>query len=191
MSKAKSRRPARGKGPPAAARTAGTKHQEPWQEELLARHRWGRFTSWFDSEAPRGKEELARLTALWQSCQPLDELAGRLLDQIKALEICNWRLEESILDLCAAIGRKRPSDQRIGHLASVTDERWRKVWAYYATLRNWVPRDVPAGYRALLQAVEPEEAFQNRILTMLGDRTALKELYIERFCLCLEKWLSG
>jgi hypothetical protein len=121
----------------------------------------------------------------------LDEPASNLLDQIRALEICNWRLEESILDLCAAIGQKRPSDQRIGHLASVTDERWRKVWAYYAELRDWVPRDVPAGYRALLHAIEPEDAFQNRIRTMLEDRTVLKELYVERFCLCLEKWLSG
>ncbi len=191
MSKAKSRKPARGKGSPVAKSTAGTKPQEPWQKELLAMHRWGRFTFWFDKEDPRGRQELAWLTKLWDSCRPLDEPASKLLDQIVALEICNWRLEESILDLCAAIGRKRPSDQRIGHLASVTDERWRKVWAYYVTLRNWVPRDVPAGYQALLHVIEPEDVFQNHIRTMLGDRTVLKELYVERFCLCLEKWLSG
>ncbi len=191
MRKVKRRKPARGKGSPAARSTADTVQQEPRQEELLATHRWGRSASWFDKEDPRGKQELASLTELWQSCRPLDEAASKLLDQIRALEICNWRLEESILDLCAAISRKQPSDRRIGHLASVTDERWRKVWTYYAALRSWVPRDVPAGYRALLQAVEPEETLQNRILTMLGDRTALKELYVERFCLCLEKWLSG
>ena len=87
MSKATSHKPACGKGSPKAESTAGTKPQEPWQEELLATHRWGRFTSWFDKEDPRGKQELASLTELWRSCQPLHEPASKLLDQIRALGV--------------------------------------------------------------------------------------------------------
>jgi len=42
------------------------------------------------------------------------------------LEICNWDLEESILGLRKAIGKKQAPQLRTGHSYSITDERARE-----------------------------------------------------------------
>jgi len=107
------------------------------------------------------------------------------------LEICNWNLEASVLALCTAIGRKESAPMPIGHLASVSEERWRTIWAYYLVLRNWLPRQAPCGYPALLRLCDPDGAIQDHLLGLLGDRDGLKELYVERLCRCLEFWLNG
>ncbi len=164
---------------------------ESWEKEVLAQHRWKRFPLWFNIADDRGKEEHTRLKKLWEKAQPLDESSKGIMDQIIALEICNWNLEESILALCAAIGKKEPTNLAIGHAPSVSQERWKKVWAYYLILRNWLPCKIKSGYHVLLSVCDPDNTIQNHITEMLGDRSELKKLYVERLSLCLEFWLGG
>ena len=83
---------------------------EGWAQDVLARHRWGQH-------GDRAAEEHARLCRLWAAAQPLDDTALTIVEQIVALEICNWNLEENFLALCGAIGSKRPVDHGTGHLA--------------------------------------------------------------------------
>lgn len=94
--------------------------REAWGEEVQARHRWGQH-------GEKANAEHSRLKPLWDMIQPVDESTRQIANQIIALEICNWNLEESILALCAAIGSKEPAAMAIGHLASVTDDRWKEV----------------------------------------------------------------
>ncbi len=164
---------------------------EPWEQELLAMHRWGRFSFWFEKEDPRGKEAQKMLKELWDKAKPLDESANSVMKQIMSLEICNWKLEDSIIALCAAIGKKEPTELPIGHMASITKERWEKFWTYYLTLRNWIPHEAKNGYEILLGNYDPDMSVQNHILGMLGERDKLKEVYVERFALCLERYLAG
>ncbi len=158
--------------------------QEKWEQEIFARHRWGRH-------GERAKEEHARLKKFWEAAQPLDESCKAILEQIISLEICNWNLEESIVALCAAIGAKKPTTLKIGHMASMTEERWKKVWAYYLTCRNWISYGVRSGYEALLKMCDPDMVVQNHVLEMLGEKSELKQLYVERLCLCLEFMAGG
>ncbi len=96
------------------------------------------------------------------------------------------------MSLCKAIGAKTPPELKIGHSYSVTDERWRKVWAYYLALRKWLPSTGTfTGYEALLKVCDPEGSVQKQVSGMLGATTKLKRLYVERFCLNLEYWLGG
>lgn len=155
-----------------------------WEKELLADHRWGR-------RAEIAAAEHERLKKLWEKAQPLEESCNEIAKQIVALEICNWHLEKDVPGLCRAIGAKQPVERRIGHLESISAERWRPVWAYYLMLRNWAKGEAIGGYEAALPAYDPDRTVQSRILAMLGDRDELKELYVERFCLCLEFWLAG
>jgi hypothetical protein len=168
----------------ATSENDGTRPDDVWEREVLARHRWGRH-------GDAAGEELARLRELREAAGPLGEKCGALAEQIVALEICNWNLEESVLALCGAIGAAEPALLPIGHLASVADERWEKVWAYYLTLRNWLPSEGKSGYKALLRTCDPGGAVRRHILGMLRERDELKELYVERLCLCLEFWLGG
>lgn len=157
---------------------------EDWEREALATHRWGRH-------GDRALKQHARLQKLWETAQPLDESCRTILADIVALEICNWNMEESILALCAVIGGEDPTTLPVGHSRSMSEERWRKVWAYYLTLRDWLAPDVRNGYETLLKMCDPKGPVQDHILQLLGDRNELKELYVERFCLCLEFWLGG
>jgi hypothetical protein len=155
-----------------------------WEEEVLARHRWGRH-------GERAGREHARLAELWRRAEPLDTDAEAVLAQVIALEICNWDLEESIVALCEAIGAKRPAARAVGHMASISPQRWRRVWAYYLSLRNWLPRGAAGGYDAALDVVDPGGEVRQHVLGLLGERNELKELYVERLCLCLSFWLGG
>lgn len=158
--------------------------REVWEQEVLARHRWGQH-------GDRASKEHTHLKNLWEATQPPSKNCNSIIEQIVALEICNWNLEESIMALCSAIGAKEPTKLGIGHLASVSEERWNRVWAYYLTLRNWLPSEGGSGYEFLLKKCDPEKKIQNHIVSMLGNRDELKELYVERLCLCLEYWLGG
>jgi len=154
---------------------------ETWETEVLARHRWGQHGD------DRAESERSRLETLWARIQPTDEATNKILDQIVVLEICNWDLTESIIALCGAIGSKRPTERRIGHMNSMSADRWTQVWAYYATLRKWlVADDKRSGYESLLSLCDPDRKIETHLLAMLGQRTKLKELYVERFCLFLE-----
>jgi len=162
----------------------GTPPREAWEEEVFFGHRWG-------PHGEKAGEEHARLKKLWEAAQPFPTDYQKTLDDIVALEICNWNLEESILELCSAIGEKQPTSIPIGHMASISEDRWRQVWAYYLTLRNWLPCLGAHGHEALLRQCDPDGAIQKHILGMLGERTDLKELYVERVCHCLVFWLGG
>ena len=167
------------------------KIQELWTRELVADHRWGRMRQWFKIDDNEGENELIRLKMLWQHAQPLGPSSRQILEQIISLEICNWRLEESVLKLYVAIGRNKPIQEPIGHMSSFNDTRWKQIWAYYLTLRHWLPCEIPSSYETLLTICYPDRKVQKHILKMLGKRNRLKELYVERFCLCLEYWLGG
>ncbi len=155
-----------------------------WEREVLAGHRWG-------AHRGQAEAELERLRRLWQAAQPLSEAGGRIADQIVALEICNWRLEEHLPALCRAIGTGQPLQRQVGHVGSVTDDRWRKIWAYYLACRDWLPRPIPAGYAAALALVDSQGQVRRGIADLLGEPTELKRLYVELFCLCLEYWIGG
>ena len=157
------------------------KTREAWEKEIFAGHRWGRF-------GERADTEHSRLKALWNVIQPIDGNIRKIIDQIISLEICNWRLEDSILALCEAIGQKKPTEMPIGHGASMTEERWQQVWAYYLSLRDWLAVDNNVSCFVLLKACDPEAKIRKHITDMLGERTELKGLYVERLCLALERW---
>jgi hypothetical protein len=58
-------------------------------------------------------------------------------------------------------------------------------------LKKWLPNRDFTGYDALLKLCDPDNVVQKRVLSMLGNSTDLKQLYVERFCLNLEYWLGG
>ncbi len=159
-----------------------TEIREAWEDEVLEGHRWG-------CHGQHAAEEHERLIALWQDAKPLDDDARELILQILCLEICNWRLEDSVLELCHAIGQGRPATFGIGHTDSITDERWRQVLAYHAALRSWQTAGKPSAYDTLLKNIDASGSVRDRVFGMLGERSELKQLYVERFCLCLERWL--
>jgi len=158
--------------------------QEKWEQEILAHHRWGRH-------GDKAHEEHVRLKKLWETAQPFDESCQEIINQIISLEICNWRLEESILALCAAIGAKKPALFKIGHMASMTEERWKRIWAYYCTCRNWLSSGVMSGYDIILKACDPDNTIQNHVIGMLAEKSELKKLCLERFCICLKFMIGG
>jgi len=173
------------------------KELQDWERELLADHRWRRLRKWFPErdesvDAEIISNEHARLRKLWEKVQPLSHTCKEIQRSIIALEICNWNLEESIMILCKAIGAKDSAQLKIGHSFSITDERWRKVWAYYLALKKWLPTSERfTGYDALLKVCDSEGVIQNHIFEMLGESTELKQLYVERFCLNMQYWLGG
>ncbi len=149
-----------------------------WEKEVLARHRWGRY-------GDKANQEHARLKQLYEKAQPLDGPCQAIIDQITALEICNWRLEDSILALCVAIGAKKPAHMKIGHMASMTNERWKKIWAYYLSCLEWLSDSMDSGYEVMLAVCDPDKNIQEHIFSLLSEKTKLKELYVQRFCLYL------
>ena len=158
--------------------------REEWEQEVLAGHRWGRH-------GDKAGAEHSRLRHLWGTVEPVTDNTRGIIKQIVALEICNWQLEDSIIALCEAIGTGTPAQMNIGHIASITQERWRQVWQYYGALRNWLAAGWAGGYVALVMRFDPSEEIQKHVADMLGKPDELKELYVERFCLCLERWLRG
>ncbi len=174
--------------------TSSKENLQDWEKELLAGHRWGRLKKWVPEHG--WDDDIANehitLKTLWERAKPLCEPCKDILTSILNLEICNWNLEESILDLCKSIGVKASPTLNIGHNYSLTDERWRTVWAYYVALKKWLPhKERSTGYKALLPVCDPDGVIQGHVTTMLGEPTKLKQLYVQRFCLNLEYWLGG
>jgi hypothetical protein len=156
-------------------------NREAWEDEVVAGHRWGQY-------GDRANQEYACLKALWDTIQPVSDDTRGIIDQIVSLEICNWRLEESIMMIGDAIGRGIPSELGIGHGRSMTAERWQEYWAYYLSLRKWLNKGLPNGYPPFLVLCDPDGQVEMRLTDMLGERTQIKGLYVERLCLCLERW---
>ena len=162
-----------------------TPKREPWEEEIFYPHRWGRH-------GDKAAEEHSRLKPIWEEAQPMEQRVKDVIAKIIDLEICNWDLEGGILKLCRAIGSKDVTGVDVGHFASITDERWKEIWAYYVTLKNWLSHEISSnGYEALLKILDPDKKIRNHIYDMLGDRNELKELCVARLCLCLDWYLSG
>jgi len=69
----------------------------------------------------------------------------------------------------------------------MSQDRWKRIWAYYAVLRKWLAADDrTSGYGSLLSLCDPDRQSEAHIVAWLGDRTLLKALYVERVCLFLE-----
>jgi len=163
---------------------------EKWQAEVRAGHRWGQeWSELFTEGLPR---EIEELQALWQAAAPLDESDSAILDQILALEICNWRLTDSILDLTAAIGVHRPASGGIGHRRSITPERWRTVWAHYLALQRylWGDRTMGDAFTPILEAIDPDRSVQEKIDEYLGERDEVKELLVQRLLYAMDWMVS-
>ena len=169
---------------------------QDWERELFANHRLGRLKMWFpknrislDNETI--SSELSHLKTLWNKIQPLDQAGEDILKSIIALEICNWNLEKSIISICKAIGEKKSPTIPIGHLKSITGERWKKIWAYYLTLHKWLAKGITSGYDIIHDFCDPSRMVMEKISKLLGERNKLKELYVGRLCLLFEFWLGG
>ena len=161
-------------------------HRERWQHEISARNRWGGFGE------DKVREEIGRLHSLWTELGPGRREAEPLIGQIIAVDLCSWRLESDLVDLCRAIGSKRPTVSGTGYRYSMTNERWLKVWGYYLAARRWLGEEErPDGYAFLLGLCDIEGATSEHVHGLLGKRTALKSLYVELFCLFLEFALRG
>ncbi len=157
---------------------------ETWEKEILGRHRWGQHGE------ERAKEELARLKRFRDAVGPMDETLEKLIAQIIGPEICNWRLEEMMLALTGAIGKKQPLPFGTGHGATITDARRARAWAYYLALEHWQHDSPRSGFRTLLLMCDPDGSIEKHVRELLGERTELKSLYVERFSLCLEALLG-
>jgi len=169
---------------------------QDWEKEILADHRWGRLKTWFpmnrislDNETI--SSELSDLKTLWNKIQPLNQAIEDILESIIALEICNWNLEKSIISICKAIGEKKSPTITIGHLKSITNERWKKVWAYYLALCKWLAKEITSGFDIIHDFCDPGGMVMENVSTLLGERNRLKELYVERLCLLFEFWIGG
>lgn len=169
---------------------------QDWEREFLASHRWGRIKMWFPENHLSLDNEmvssaLTHLKRLWDKIRPLNKTDNDILKSILALEICNWNLEASVLNICEAIGSKKSPTIPIGNYKSITNERWRKFWAYYLSLRNWLPFEGKNGYKVLQNYCDTDGSVKKKIFDLLGERNRLKELYVERVCLLFEFWLGG
>ncbi len=154
-----------------------------WEDELFARHRWGQHGE------EQARREHDRLRSLWDEIPAPGGTLTKLIDQVIGPEICNWRLEEMVLLVCGAIGAKSPLPTGTGHMATMTTDRWLLVWTYYLSLRSWLnPKN--GGYGVLLEKIDFNGKTQNHISGMLSESNELKELYVERLCLCFDVFLA-
>lgn len=152
---------------------------QKWDKAFLEDFRWG--------NNQEGKKELERLRILYKKALPLDETSIEMINQINALEICNWKLEDSIIALCEAIGKNLPPKIQIGHKKSVTLERWKKVWAYLLSLKKWLQNgNMDFFSEDMLRSCDPDEIIQNKITELLGTKNKLKELYVTLLYLSIE-----
>jgi len=163
-----------------------------WEEEVLFPHRWGRHGN------DGAIDELTHLRGLHELISASDVPPEELLNQIISLEICNWRLEESITELCHGIGKNTPSPTGIGHMGSMTPDRWMRAWAYYLAVRRWLSlgslvgaNPGRQGFDMPLSLCDPDGSTTRHVESMLGAHTEIKDLYAERFCLCMELWVRG
>ena len=159
---------------------------EQWEQEVLAGHRWQQLG---DDTATI---EIKQLRGLRAAVGNLSSEQQSILAQVIGPEICNWALFETISRVCSIIGSGEPDTKGTGHLATVTPERWRKIWAYYLACRQWlVERARPrASYQLMLKLCDPQGSILHHVERLLGQRDSLKEFWVERFCVCLEAWLD-
>ncbi len=155
-------------------------------ENVPAAWESGVLRFWGQHGEERVGEELARLRELSGPAE-LSPGQQEIVQWVPALSICNWDLEAALIDLCRAIGTGVLPERTPSCMGRMTQERWLQVWAWYAALREWLaPRDAN-GWAPLLAVCDPEGAVRARVTELLGEPTELKQLYAERFALCL-RW---
>ena len=153
---------------------------------------WKEAVNWFYSDEEIKTKEIQKLSILWEKAQPMTDEELLAVRQITWLSRCNWNLEPIIKSLIEAIGRGKNSNIRIGHNYSITKDRWKKSWAYYLTLKKWLPiQGRYTGIPIILDFCDPNKSIQSHILNLLGKKTKLKELYVELFSYSLEFHLLG
>lgn len=153
---------------------------------------WKEALNWFYSNKEIKANELQKLDKLWMKAQPTTSSELYIVSQITWLSRCNWNLEPSINSLIKAIGKGERSKLRIGHNYSITEDRWKKVWAYYLTLKQWLHvQGRYTGIPSLLDYCDPEHTIRSQIVDLLGKKTKLKELYVELFSYFFEFQLMG
>ena len=153
---------------------------------------WKEAVNWFYSDEEIKTQEMQKFDKLWEKAQPMTDEESYTVRQITWLSRCNWNLEPIIRSLIDAIGKGGNSNMRIGHNYSITKDRWKKVWAYYLSLKKWLPiQGRYTGLTVLLEFCDPNKGIQSRIIELLGKKTKLKEIYVELFCYFLEFKLMG
>ncbi|MHA2093143.1 MAG: hypothetical protein ACW98F_00680, partial [Candidatus Hodarchaeales archaeon] len=153
---------------------------------------WKEAVNWFYSDKEVKVKELQKLDELWKEAQTMADEELYAISQITWLSRCNWNLEPSINSLIEAIGKGERASLRIGHNYSITEDRWKKVWAYYFTLKQWLhPQGRYTGIHTLLGFCDPENIIKSHIVDLLGNKTKLKALYVELFSYFLEFQLMG
>ncbi|NHJ50009.1 MAG: hypothetical protein FK733_19610 [Asgard group archaeon] len=157
-----------------------------------AESEWKQAINWFYSNEDIKMKETSKLNKLWKNAQPMTENELYLVRQISGLSRCNWNLEESIKSIIEAIGKEERATIRIGHNHSITNNRWKKAWAYYLSLKNWLPTiSRYTGFPVLLEFCDPDNVNQKHVENLLGKQTELKILYVELFAIFLEANLMG
>lgn len=157
-----------------------------------AESEWKGAVDWFYSDEEIKTKETQKLNKLWKKAQPMTDEELYAVRQITWLSKCNWNLEPSMLSLIEAIGKGGNSDIRIGHNYSITKDRWKKAWAYYFSLKKWLPTQGRyTGFPVLLDFCDPNKVIRSHIVDLLGKQTRLKELYVELFSCFLEFHLMG
>jgi len=157
-----------------------------------AESEWKGAVDWFYSDEEIKTKETQKLYKLWNKSQPMTDEELYAVRQITWLSRCNWNLEPSIKSLIEAIGKGENSNIRIGHNYSITKERWKRAWAYYLSLKKWLPiQGRYTGLTVLLEFCDPNKGIQSHIVELLGKKTKLKELYVELLCYFLEFQLMG
>jgi hypothetical protein len=152
---------------------------EMWHNEVCEGHRWGQeWSELFTLGLPR---ELEELETLWKAAEPLSEADTEILKQILSLEICNWRLTDSIIELTEAIGKHTPSTTPIGHRNSVTPDRWAVVLAHQLSLQQYLwGKQKDSAFTMLLDTVDPERKVYDKVTKFLGEPNETKELLVQR-----------
>ena len=157
-----------------------------------AQSEWKKAVNWFYSDEEINTKETQKLNTLWEKAQPLTDKELFTVRQITSLSRCNWNLELSIQSLIEAIGKGEEAKIRIGHNYSITNDRWKKAWAYYFTVKSWLPiQGKYTGIPVLMDFCDPNKTIRSHILNLLGKNTKLKELYVELFSYSLEFHLLG
>jgi hypothetical protein len=83
-------------------------------------------------------------------------------------------------------------------MGSMTPDRWMRAWAYYLAVRRWLSlgslvgaNPGRQGFNTPLSLCDPDGSTTRHVESMLSTHTEIKDLYAERFCLCVEFWLRG
>ncbi|NHK33098.1 MAG: hypothetical protein FK730_17245 [Asgard group archaeon] len=159
---------------------------------VQAESEWKGAVDWFYSDEKIKTKESQKLDKLWKKALPMTDEELYAVRQITWLSKCNWNLEPSIKSIIEAIGKGSNSNLRIGHNYSITPDRWKKAWAYYLSLKKWLPTQGRySGFPVLLDFCDPDKLIRAHIVDMLGKQTKLKELYVELFSYFLEFHLMG